>query len=149
MQQYLIYLDHQNILNQTSYHTVDDFNTFVIAHSYHAAMIKQWKREIENRKDKGRHYLVLGEDTVEIRHDDIRIEVVTAEIPTSPLKEQTVKIAPVTATTTTSFTTKMDIIKSFTYNQQKYAFMIVTSHLDGDSKVHTGIFFDFILTEYH
>ena len=137
-------------MNQTSYHTVDDLNTFVIAHPYHAAMIKQWKREIENRKDKARHYLVLGEDTVEIRDDDIRIEVVTTEIPTSPFKEQTVTIAPVTATTTTSFPTKMDIIKNFTLNnQQKYAFMIVTSHLDGDSKVHTGIFFDFILTEYH
>ena len=137
-------------MNQTSYHTVDDFNTLVIAHPYHAAMIKQWKREIENRKDKVRHYLVLGEDTVEIRDDDIRIEVVTAEIPTSPFKEQTDKIAPVTATKTTPFPTKMDIIKNFTLNtQQKYAFMIVTSHLDGDSKLHSGIFFDFILTEYH
>ena len=85
---------------------------------------------MKSRKNKARYYLLLGEDTVEIRDDNIRIEVVTAEIPTSSFKEQTVTIAPVNATTTTSFPTKMDIIKNFTLNnQQKYAFMIVTSHL--------------------
>ena len=113
-------------------------------------MIKQWKGEIENRRDKARNYLISGEDTVETRNEDTQLEVVIADIPTSPLKEQTTTIAPVVATTAILFPAKMDISNNFTLNNQHvYAFMIVTSHLDGDNTVHTSIFFDFLLTEYH
>ena len=87
---------------------------------------------------------------MEIWNDDTQLEVVIADISTSPLKEQTTTIAPVSAATGISFPTKMDIINNFTLNnQQVYAFMIVTSHLDGDNTVHTGIFLDFLLTEHH
>ena len=76
-------------MNQATYYTVYDFNNFITAHPHHAAMIKQWKLEIENRRDKARNYLVSGEDTVEIRNDDTQFEVVIADISTSPVKEQT------------------------------------------------------------
>ena len=113
-------------------------------------MIKRWKREIENRRDKAKNYLISGENTVEIRNNDTQLEVVIADILTSPLKEQTTTTAPVMAAIAISFPTKMDIINNFTLNnQQVYTFMIVTSHLDGDYTVHTSIFFDFLLTEYH
>jgi hypothetical protein len=114
----------------------------VVAHSHHAAIIKEWKRDIENRRDKARNYLISGENTVEIRDDEVQIEAVAAEIPTSPFKAQTTAVPPVTITTAISFPTKMDIIKQFTLNsQQKYAFMIVTSHLDGENQIHTSIYF--------
>ncbi|CAF1406925.1 unnamed protein product, partial [Rotaria magnacalcarata] len=118
---------------------VHDSSAFVVAHSHHAAMIKEWKRDIESRRDKARNYLISGENTVEIRDDEVQIEVVAAEIPTSPFKAQTTTVPSVTITTAISFPTKMDIIKQFTLNsQQKYAFMIVTSHLDGENQIHTG-----------
>jgi hypothetical protein len=105
-------------------------------------MMKEWKRDIENRRDKARNYLISGENTVEIRDDEVQIEVVAAEIPTSPFKAQTTVVPPVTISTAISFPTKMDIIKQFTLNsQQKYAFMIVTSHLDGENQIHTGTYF--------
>ena len=114
----------------------------MVAHSHHAAMIKEWKRDIESRRDKARNYLISGENTVEIRDDEVQIEAVAAEIPTSPFKAQTTAVPPVTITTAFPFPTKMDIIKQFTLNsQQKYAFMIVTSHLDGENQIHTGIYF--------
>ncbi|CAF4683910.1 unnamed protein product, partial [Rotaria socialis] len=131
--------DQRNVWNQNSDDIVHDSSTFVVAHSHHAAMIKEWKRDIENRRDKARNYLILGENTVEIRDDEVQIEAVAAEIPTSPFKAQTTAVPPVTITTAISFPTKMDIIKQFTLNsQQRYAFMIVTSHLDDENQIHTG-----------
>ncbi|CAF4434020.1 unnamed protein product [Rotaria magnacalcarata] len=108
--------DQRNVWNQNSDDIVHDSSTFVVAHSHHAAMIKEWKRDIENRRDKARNYLISGENTVEIRDDEVQIEVVAAEIPTSPFKAQTTTVPPVTITTAISFPTKMDIIKQFTLN---------------------------------
>ncbi|CAF4193097.1 unnamed protein product [Rotaria sp. Silwood2] len=68
----------------------------------------------------------------------MQIEVVTAEVPTSPYKTQTTMVSPVTTTIAVSCPTKPDTIKQFALNsQQKYAFMIVTSHLDGENQLHT------------
>ncbi|CAM4767450.1 unnamed protein product [Rotaria magnacalcarata] len=66
-----------------------------------------------------RFALLNGENTVEIRDDEVQIEVVAAEIPTSPFKAQTTAVPPVTVTTAISFPTKMDIIKQFTLNSQQ------------------------------
>ncbi|CAF4503460.1 unnamed protein product [Rotaria sp. Silwood2] len=131
--------NHRNIVNQNSYHVVDDFNTFVVAHSHHAAMNTEWKRDFETRRDKAKNCLISGEDTLEVRDDEMQIEVVTAEIPTSPYKAQTTMVPPVTVTIAVSFPTKPDIIKQFTLNsKQKYAFMIVTCHLLSISKWKKG-----------
>ncbi|CAF4690171.1 unnamed protein product [Rotaria sp. Silwood2] len=105
-------------------------------------MIKEWKRDIDTRRHEARFSLISGEDTLKVRDDGMQIEVVTAEIPTSPYKAQTTMVPPVTATIAASFPTKPDTIKQFTLNsQQKYAFMIVTSHLDGENQLHTGIYY--------
>ncbi|CAF2704672.1 unnamed protein product [Rotaria sp. Silwood2] len=103
-------------------------------------MIKEWKRDIEARQDESRNYLISGEDTLEVRDDETQTEVVGAEIPTSPIKTKVATVPPVTATHATLFPTKQDIAKQFTLNiQQKYAFMIVTSHLDGEHYAYTGM----------
>ncbi|CAF4308170.1 unnamed protein product, partial [Rotaria sordida] len=80
------------------------------------------------------------EDTLEVRDDETRIEIVGTEIPTSPIKTKVATVPPVTATNAILFPTKQDIVKQFTLNiQQKYAFMIVTSHLDGEHYAYTGM----------
>ncbi|CAF5225467.1 unnamed protein product, partial [Rotaria magnacalcarata] len=84
--------DQRNVWNQSSDDIVHDSSAFVVAHSHHAAMIKEWKRDIESRRDKARNYLISGENTVEIRDDEVQIEVVAAEIPTSPFKAQTTTV---------------------------------------------------------
>ncbi|CAF4153602.1 unnamed protein product [Rotaria sp. Silwood2] len=103
--------NHRNILNQNSYHIVDDFNTFVVVHSHHAAMNTEWKRDFETRRDKAKNFLISGEDTLEVRDDEMQIEVVTTEIPTSSYKAQTTMVPPVTVTIAASFPTKPDTIK--------------------------------------
>ena len=135
-------------MNQNSNYTVYDLNTFVVAHSYHAKMIKEWKRDIEIRREKTRNYLISGEDNLEILEDATQIEVVTAEIPISPLKMQATIVPPVIATTTFSLPSKTDIVKQYTLNsQQRYAFMIITCHLDNDNLIYTGTcFLDFIIS---
>ncbi|CAF4193064.1 unnamed protein product, partial [Rotaria sp. Silwood2] len=95
-----------------------DFNTFVVAHPHHAAMNTEWKHDFETRRDKAKNFLISGEDTLEVRDDEMQIEVVTAEIPTSPYKAQTTMVPPVTVTIAVSFPTKPDIIKQFTLNTE-------------------------------
>jgi hypothetical protein len=49
-------------------------------------------------------------------------------------------ILPVTSVTN-SFSTQKSIADEFTLNtEQRAAFLIITSHLDGDSRCRTGIF---------
>lgn len=109
-------------------------------------MIKKWKHDIELRRDKARNYLISGDDILEVRDDETQIEVVTAEIPTSPMKAQAGRVPPVTTTTALLFPSKTDVIKQFTLNnQQKHAFMIITSHLDGDHELQSGMSFLFRL----
>ncbi|CAF4208302.1 unnamed protein product, partial [Rotaria sordida] len=80
------------------------------------------------------------EDILEVRDDETWIEIVGIEIPTSLIKTKVATVPSVTATNAILFPTKQDIVKQFTLNiQQKYAFMIVTSHLDGEHYTYTGM----------
>ncbi|CAF5224072.1 unnamed protein product, partial [Rotaria magnacalcarata] len=98
--------DRRNVLNQNSDDIVHDLSTFVVAHSHHAPMIKEWKRDIENRRDKARNYLISGENTVEIGDDEVQLEVVATEIPTNSFRAPTTTVPLVTITTAISFPTK-------------------------------------------
>ncbi|CAF4072297.1 unnamed protein product [Rotaria magnacalcarata] len=111
--------DRRNVSNQNSDDIVHDLSTFVVAHSHHAPMIKEWRRDIENRRDKARNYLISGENTVEFRDDEVQLEVVATEIPTNSFRAPTTTVPLVTITTAISFPTKMDIIKQFTLNSQQ------------------------------
>ncbi|CAF1220125.1 unnamed protein product [Rotaria sordida] len=125
---------------ENNYGAIHDVHTFVVARERHTTMIKEWKRDIEARRDETRNYLISVEDTLEVRDDETHIDVEDAEIPTSPIKTKVATVPPVTATNAILFPTKQDTIKQFTLNiQQKYAFMIVTSHLDGEYYAYTGM----------
>ncbi|CAF4150183.1 unnamed protein product, partial [Rotaria sordida] len=129
----------RHIWDQNNYGTIHDVNTFVVAHAHHSVMIKEWKRDIEGRRDEARNYLISGKGTLEIRDDETQIEVVATEIPTSPIKTRATRVPPVTTTNAILFPIKQDIIRQFTLNtQQKYAFMIITNHLDGENHAYIG-----------
>ncbi|CAF1347797.1 unnamed protein product [Rotaria sordida] len=127
-------------LGENNYGAIHDVHTFVVAREHHTTMIKEWKRDIDARRDGTRNYLILGQDTLEVRDDETQIEIVGTETPTSLIKTKVATAPPVTATNAVLFPTKQDIVKQFTLNiQQKYAFMIVTSHLDGGHYAYTGM----------
>ncbi|CAF1390827.1 unnamed protein product [Rotaria sp. Silwood1] len=96
---------------ENKYGIIHDVHTFVVARKHHTTMIKEWKRDIEARRDETRNYLISGEDTLEVRDDETQIEVVGAEIPTSPIKTKATRVLPVTATNLVLFPTKQDIVK--------------------------------------
>ncbi|CAF1289252.1 unnamed protein product [Adineta steineri] len=128
-----------NTLNRNDYRFVNDSNTFVIADLHHAKMIKGWKRDMETRRDQARNYLISGDDTLETPDNEIQIESVTAQIPTSPLKAQMSTVLPVSTIEAASLPNKSDIITKFTLNkQQTFAFMIISNHLDGDHLSQNG-----------
>ncbi|CAF4856857.1 unnamed protein product, partial [Rotaria socialis] len=127
------------VSNKTFCWIADDFNTFIIADSYHETMSKQRKQDIENRKDQARGYLISGENSLEVRHDELQVEVVTSEILANPFKMNIASAPPVTTTIAISLATKYDVIRKFTLNsQQQFAFMIINGHLDDDNQFHTG-----------
>ena len=134
-----IYLENKNVLHRNDSYTIEDQSTFVLASSYHTVMIRKWKQDIESKREQIRNYLITGNGILEKRDDETLIEVVTNDIPTSPLKGQIITVPPVTTTTAVSFPTKADIIKDSTLNdQQRFAFMIITTHLDQDRQFHTS-----------
>ncbi|CAF3915904.1 unnamed protein product, partial [Rotaria magnacalcarata] len=141
----LVNQNYKNLSNKNFCWIADDFNTFIVADSHHGTMSKQWKQDIENRKHQARNYLISGEDSLEVRNDNVQVEGVTSEIPTSSFKMNIAAVPHVTTTTAILLPTKFDVIRKFTLNsQQQFAFMIITGHLDGDNHFHTGKFFDFL-----
>ncbi|CAF4776325.1 unnamed protein product, partial [Rotaria sp. Silwood2] len=58
-------------------------------------MNTEWKRDFETRRDKAKIFLISGEDTLKARDDEMQIEVVTAEIPTSSDNAQTAMLPPI------------------------------------------------------
>ena len=137
----ICYLDHSRILNKKGDYFVDDSNIFLQANSNHVALIKEWKREMESKRDQTRKFLISGEDPSDLTDHELQVEVVTSEIPTSPVKIQNTTIPPIIAALTTALPTKSDIVKQFTLNkQQAFAFMIIGSHLDGDNDGEQGTY---------
>jgi hypothetical protein len=104
-------------------------------------MIKEWKRDIESRKDQARSYLISADDTIEIPDDRIQIEPVTVHIPTSPFKARNTTVLPVSTIEGISLPNKSDVITKFTLNKQQiFAFTIISNHLDGGYLSHNGKF---------
>ena len=85
----------------------------MVAQAHHTALIKEWKRDIEVRRDQARTYFIDGVDILEVQDDEIQIEVVIAEMPTSPLKMLKSTVPPVTTTKAVFLPTKMDVIRKF------------------------------------
>ena len=135
----VVRLEYMSVSNRNNYSIADDLKTFTISTSQQVSMIKEWKQDLDARRDQARNKLVVGEDNYEIRHDQPVVEMITTEIPTSPVKRPNNVVPPVTTTLAASLPKKSDTIKKFTLNrQQTFAFMIITGHLDGDSAVHDG-----------
>lgn len=110
-----------------------------MAHARHITMIKGWKQDIENKRNQARMRLITGGGDSEARDDEIEYQVEAVNVPTSPSKEQTIRVPPVTTTEAFLFPSKIDIMKDFTLNkQQEFAFMIITGHLDKENQFYAG-----------
>jgi hypothetical protein len=126
---------------------MDDQSTFVECTLHHTTMNKQWKHDIEAKRDLARNYLITGGDQISDTNDEINTIVVTNVDSAIQAKGQVNVIPPVTSTKMITAPTQFDIANEFTLNdQQKFAFMIITGHLNDDSQFRTGISCTFLHT---
>ncbi|CAF4151200.1 unnamed protein product, partial [Adineta steineri] len=105
----------------------------------------KWQEQLKTEKERVRRSLITGkydktDDTLD--YDSIQDALVTMvnsnNYNINTLDNYT-PIRPVPTATTTSYSTQQSIIVEYTLNkEQQAAFLIITSHLDGDKERHKG-----------
>jgi hypothetical protein len=100
---------------------------------------------MEAKRDLARNYLITGEDQMTESNNEIETGVLTIVQCTNQLKEQNDAILSVTLTRMAVVPTQLDIANKYTLNdQQKFAFMIITNHLNGDRQFDSSMSYSFI-----
>jgi hypothetical protein len=107
----------------------------------------KWQEQLKSEKERVRRSLITGSynktDDI-LDYDTIQDAVVTLINPINysiNTPNDYNSILPVASITTTSYSTQKNIADEYTLNrEQRAAFMIITSHLDGDKQCRTGIF---------
>jgi hypothetical protein len=105
----------------------------------------KWQDQLKIEKDRVRRSLISGkhgkEDDI-LDFDDVTDAVVTVIDPYNNQNnfEKYISIPPVLVVKN-NFSAQNSIINEFTLNkEQRAAFLIITGHLDGDTRCRTGIF---------
>lgn len=135
----------QSILNESSDHMDQQLVPFVFSTPKLVRLNKKWQEQLKTEKERVRRNLITGKydkgddaldyDAVE----DAIVTVVNSNNYSKNNVENCGSILPVISITR-NFPTQKSIADEFTLNrEQRAAFMIVASHLDGDSRYRTGI----------
>ncbi|CAF1490850.1 unnamed protein product, partial [Rotaria sordida] len=134
------------ILNEVIDHTNRQIVSFVSATSNLIRPNTKWQQQLKAEKERIRRSLITGnydnsDDTLE--YDSVIDAIVTLINPNnynSNTFENYSSIPPVISLTT-SYSTQKSIADEYTLNrEQRAAFMIITSHLDGDKRCRTSMF---------
>ena len=118
---------------------------FVSATSNLIRLNSKWQDQLKIEKERVRRSLISGKHTKDddiLDFDDATNAVVTVVNPyTGQNNFEKYPSVPPVLVVKNNFSTQNSIIDEFTLNkEQKAAFLIITSHLDGDSRCRTGIF---------
>ena len=141
-----IVVHHQSSSNEFIARIDQQLVPFICATPTLVQLNTKWQEQLKTEKERARRNLMTGnydkrDDTLD--YDSVKDAVVTVVNPNYNNKnnfENYGSILPVISITT-SFPTQKSIADEFTLNtEQRAAFMIITSHLDGDSRSRTGIF---------
>ena len=136
----------QSSLNEIIEYSNQQLVPFVTASPNLIRMNTKWQEQLKAEKERVRRGLITGnydkEDDALNLHA-ARDAVVTVINPNNYISnnlENYGSILPVVSVTT-NFPTQKSIADEFTLNrEQRAAFMIITSHLDGDGRCRTGMF---------
>jgi hypothetical protein len=108
-------------------------------------MNTKWQEQLKAEKERVRRGLITGnydkeDDTLDLHAaNDAVVTVMNPNNYNSNNSDNYGSILPVVSLTT-NFPTQKSIADEFTLNrEQRAAFMIITSHLDGDSRCRTGM----------
>ncbi|CAF1225253.1 unnamed protein product [Rotaria sordida] len=134
------------LLSEVIDHTNRQIVSFVSATSNLIRLNTKWQQQLKAEKERLRRSLITSnydnsDDTLE--YDSVIDAIVTLINPNnynSNTFENYSSIPPVISLTT-SYSTQKSIADEYTSNrEQRAAFMIITSHLDGDKRCHTDMF---------
>ena len=108
-------------------------------------MNTKWQEQLKAEKERVRRGLITGnydKDDATLNLHAARDAVVTVINPNNYNSNNFENYGPIlpVVLVTTNFPTQRSIADEFTLNkEQRAAFMIITSHLDGDSRCRTGM----------
>lgn len=107
--------------------------------SDHIITSKGWKHDIEAKRDLARNHLITGGNQISESNNVIDSEPVII-VGSSTQPKDTLNLIPTVITTRmTTITTQLSIVNEFTLNtEQKFAFMIITGHLNGENRFCAG-----------
>jgi len=133
-------------LNKFSDHRNQQIVPFVSSTPNLVRLNTKWQEQLKIEKERIRRNLITGKyDNADgtLNHDAVKDVVVTLINPNnynSKTLENYDSILPVISIAT-SYPTQKSTADEYTLNkEQRAAFMIITSHLDGDSPSRTGMF---------
>ncbi|CAF1593397.1 unnamed protein product, partial [Adineta steineri] len=105
----------------------------------------KWQEQLKTEKERVRRNLITGkydktDDTLDYDSiQDALVTMVSSNNYNINTLDNYTPIRPVATATTTSYSTQQSIIVEYTLNrEQRAAFMIITSHLDGEKIRHKG-----------
>ena len=131
-------------MNEIIEYSNQQFVPFISATPNLIRMNTKWQEQLKAEKERVRRGLITGnydkeDDTLNLHA--ARDTVVTVINPNNYNTNNLENYGPIlpVVSVTTNFPTQKSIADEFTLNrEQRAAFMIITSHLDGDSRCRTG-----------
>lgn len=136
----------QSLLDEFIDNTNQQLMPFVSATPKLIQLNRKWQEQLKIEKERIRRGLITGncnriDDTLDLNDaQNAVITVVNSSNYSTSNFENCGSILPIVSITT-SVATQKTIADEFTLNrEQRAAFMIITSHLDGDSRCHTGMY---------
>ena len=140
-------VNESRVFNEEIPHVGQQLTPFVSATSEHVRLNVKWQEQLKSERERVRRSLITGnygkeDDTLDLNAAENA--VVTVVVPNShntnefQSHDSMLPVVPVT----NQFPSQKSIADEFTLNrEQRAAFMIITSHLDGDSQCRTGNYF--------
>jgi len=142
----LVVADGESSLNELMNRADKQLVPFISATPNLVRLNTKWQEQLKTEKERVRRGLITGnydnlDDTLDLyAAKDAVVTVVNPDNYKKSNVENYGLILPVVSVTT-NFPTQKSIADEFTLNrEQRAAFMIITSHLDGNSRCRTGTF---------
>ena len=139
---------HQSSLNELNDSTDQQLIPFVCATQNLILQNKKWQEQLKNERERVRRTLITGnyaaaDDPLDLNVPEdaiVTVRNLNNDNDDNNLEKHYRSIPPVVSVAT-NLPTQKSIADEFTLNrEQRAAFMIITSHLDGDSRCRTGTF---------
>lgn len=135
-----------SVHDNSPYLTPTDMIPFVPANSKLLQLNATWKDQLKRERDRVRQSLITGnhaQDKDALSSDALKDTAVTVISSGAIDPADADHFSPMSplVSITTQFPSQKTIADEFTLNrEQRAAFMIITSHLDGDARCHSGRF---------